>query len=154
MGLDMYLSARRFLWGSYGDQPRNKDDAIADAIRAAMPEVGTHQINYVEIEALYWRKANHIHQWFVDNVQDGRDDCGHYHADREQLTALAELCDRVMADRDRASELLPTTSGFFFGGTEYDEYYFKETQRTRDEIRALLDNPDLERWEFQYHSSW
>ena len=23
-----------------------------------------------------WRKANHIHQWFVQNVQDGNDDCG------------------------------------------------------------------------------
>lgn len=23
----------------------------------------------------YWRKANHIHKWFVDCVQDGEDDC-------------------------------------------------------------------------------
>ena len=23
----------------------------------------------------YWRKANQIHNWFVENVQDGEDDC-------------------------------------------------------------------------------
>ena len=26
----------------------------------------------------YWRKANQIHKWFVDNVQGGIDDCRPY----------------------------------------------------------------------------
>lgn len=25
-------------------------------------------------EVAYWRKANHIHNWFVQNIQDGIDD--------------------------------------------------------------------------------
>jgi hypothetical protein len=155
MGLDMYLSARRFLWTSWeGAEKRTRDDDIADAIRAAMPEIGKRDPKYVEIEAAYWRKANHIHAWFVDRVQEGTDDCGHYHVERESLDQLVTLCNEVLENRDRAGELLPTQSGFFFGGTEYDEYYFRQTEYTRDTLRALLDDPALETWEFQYHSSW
>ena len=109
MGLDMYLNARRFLWTGRGPQHRGKDDDVADAIRAAMPEMGSMRPKYVEVEAAYLRKANHIHQWFVDHVQEGNDDCGYYHVDREQLTELADLCDKVLEDRARANELLPTT---------------------------------------------
>ncbi len=36
---------------------------------------------------------------------------------------LLEVCKQVAADPSKAEELLPTQSGFFFGGTEYDEYY-------------------------------
>ena len=110
--------------------------------------------NYVTAEAAYWRKANAIHAWFVDNVQDGEDDCGHYPVYREQLAELADVCDKVLEDPSQANELLPTQSGFFFGSTEYDEWYRRNLEYTRDRIRALLDNPQLEGWEFQYHSSW
>ena len=154
MGLDMYLNARRFLWTGRGPQHRGKDDDVADAIRAAMPEMGSMRPKYVEVEAAYLRKANHIHQWFVDHVQEGNDDCGYYHVDREQLTELADLCDKVLEDRARANELLPTTDGIFFGGTEYGEYYYEQTAYTRDRIRELLGNEDLASWDFQYHSSW
>lgn len=41
----------------------------------------------------YWRKANAIHQWFVDNVQDGEDDC-QYHREvtEDDLIELRDLC--------------------------------------------------------------
>ena len=31
---------------------------------------------YEDNQIASWRKANAIHKWFVDNVQDGVDDCG------------------------------------------------------------------------------
>lgn len=41
---------------------------------------------------------------------------------------------------DKASYLLPTRDGFFFGGTEYDEYYFKDLEDTKDILeRAIAD---------------
>lgn len=41
----------------------------------------------------YWRKANHIHNWFVENVQDGEDDC-RYHGEvtKEDLEELLVSC--------------------------------------------------------------
>lgn len=44
----------------------------------------------------YWRKANHIHHWFVDNVQKGVDDCGIYVVHPVQLIDLLELCCKVL----------------------------------------------------------
>ena len=44
---------------------------------------GTWEDDHEEVG--YWRKANQIHKWFVDNVQDGVDDCGEYKVTKEQL---------------------------------------------------------------------
>lgn len=43
----------------------------------------------------YWRKANHIHGWFVENVQDGEDDCGTYEITRAHLQNLLDCCCKV-----------------------------------------------------------
>lgn len=152
MGLDMYLEARRFMW-VFSDG-EGKDADTVRKIREALPELGDMRVNYVTAEAAYWRKANAIHAWFVQNVQDGEDDCGHYHVSREKLEELASICNEVLEDMDKADELLPTQGGFFFGSTDYDGWYQRNLEYTRDRLRALLDDPKLEGWEFQYHSSW
>ncbi len=51
-----------------------------------------------------------------------------------------------------ASELLPTTSGFFFGSTDYDEFYFDDIKGTAEKLRALL-KEDGE-GSYYYSSSW
>lgn len=152
MGLDMYLTARKFLWVFHDG---SGDDAeAAKKIREIFPEMGDMRPSYVSAEAAYWRKANAIHGWFVRNVQDGEDNCGYYYVSREKLGELVSICNEILDDPEKASELLPTESGFFFGGTEYGEYYTAMLTYTRDRIGMLLGNPELEDWEFQYHSSW
>lgn len=74
--------------------------------------------------------------------------------DRKQLAELADVCDEVLKDISCAAELLPTASGFFFGSTDYDDRYQRNLQYTRDRLRDLLARPELEGWDFQYHSSW
>jgi hypothetical protein len=50
-----------------------------------------------------------------------------------------------------AEELLPSHSGFFFGSTEYDEWYFKDLTRTVEIIdRCLASKFDY----FEYQASW
>ena len=45
----------------------------------------------------YWRKANHIHKWFVENVQDGIDDCEyHNEVTKETLEELRDVCKKVL----------------------------------------------------------
>lgn len=46
--------------------------------------------------AIYWRKANAIHKWFVDNVQGGNDDCGIYEVDVNELARLHDACKEVL----------------------------------------------------------
>jgi hypothetical protein len=45
----------------------------------------------------YFRKHNMIHKWFVDNVQNGVDDCGRYVITVKDLNKLLDICNRIMA---------------------------------------------------------
>ena len=57
----------------------------------------------------------------------------------------------VLKDKNNAKKLLPTTSGFFFGGTDYDEYYFDECKRTVKLFEDLLKEKG---GDYYYSSSW
>lgn len=144
MGLDMYLSANKFLWNT----EKETKDKIAEALGMKDIDVQT-----VKCEAAYWRKANAIHKWFVDNCQGGKDECQNTELEREQLMELRDLCKKVLADHSLAEKLLPTQQGFFFGMYEYNEYYFQDLENTVTMIdKALATFPDG--WDFQYRSSW
>jgi len=108
----------------------------------------------VKFEVGYWRKANHIHTWFVKNVQDGEDKCDSYPVSKKQLLELKKQCLIVIKDKKKSDEILPTSEGFFFGGTEYDEFYFEELQRTAEMIDRCLNFDKDDEWGFEYRSSW
>lgn len=106
------------------------------------------------VEVGYWRKANHIHNWFVKNVQNGTDECDMYEVNKEKLIELRDVCKEVINNTTKAESLLPTQSGFFFGGVEYDELYFTKTQTTIDIINKVLEETDFEKDMITYRSSW
>jgi hypothetical protein len=55
-----------------------------------------NKITYIELSTAYRRKANAIHKRFVDNVQDGEDDCKDYYVSKEKLYKLVETCREVL----------------------------------------------------------
>ena len=165
MGLDMYLKCNsRPL-----TQRVHEGDPYGEYISDWYRRSGT---------VIYWRKANAIHKWFVDNVQGGNDDCGTYEVEWEQLTNLRDTCREVLADIGKATELLPPTEGFFFGSTEIDDWYRSDLEHTASEIDRIGDMlvdlpgnvrgrdgeplwyykviPEEPDWNvvFTYHSSW
>lgn len=143
MGLDMYLNAKRFLWMN--------ESELAEKVSEAFPELKGKRVKEVIVEALYWRKANAIHSWFVKNCQDGEDDCGNYWVGREQLEELRQLILEVLDTKDASK--LPPQAGFFFGSTEVDEWYWQDLRNTVEGLeRVMVEFPDD--WEFEYHSSW
>lgn len=145
MGLDMYLSARKYLWA---DSPLQIEvNKVTKDIR------GVLQAKQISFEAMYWRKANAIHNWFVNNVQDGEDNCAEYYVGREQLEELLDIIEQVLADTGLASELLPTTSGFFFGSTNIDEWYFQDLEETKERLTELMKD-QYKDFDFYYRSSW
>ena len=115
-------------------------------------EDGDYGAKEVSFSVAYWRKANQIHQWFVDHCQEGIDECQEAWVSREQLQELIDICKIVLGDMSRAEELLPTQSGFFFGGTDYDDWYFQDLEQTVRIIEDALELPSS--WEFEYRSSW
>lgn len=137
----------------------------------------------VSLHVGYWRKQNAIHSWFVRETQEGRDECQESYVSREDLVRLRDICRQILAtveygppivhegdqffplweektvtkiDADLAQELLPTRSGFFFGGTDLDDWYVTGLQKTADLIDILLDEktfPPCD-WRFYYQASW
>ena len=105
-------------------------------------------------EVAYWRKANAIHGWFVDNVQNGVDNCGYYEVTKEKLEELLLLTRAVLDYPKLAPKILPTREGFFFGSTEYDEYYFEDLRHTEKVLKKVLEETNWEREMVVYHSSW
>lgn len=92
-------------------------------------------------ELIYWRKANMIHSWFERKV--GKvENCERLDVSIEQLKQLKEDCLTVLNDHSKAKELLPTTSGFFFGSTEYDDWYFQDLEFTVKSLDKLFDDYD------------
>lgn len=116
-----------------------------------------------ELTVVEWRKANAIHRWFVENVQDGRDDYRRYPVTAERLRELLSRLDAVLAvgsiDRaglealedaeavETAKRLLPTVEGF------YGETYVRQLRHTRDTLEPVL-HPTPDDQVFTYWSSW
>lgn len=153
MGLDMYLLAKRYI------SPYDPADAeltkLAKEINFGDGTMGM-DIREVTFEAMYWRKANAIHRWFVENVQDGVDNCAEYYISTEKLTELRNLCKKVLEDPETAMELLPPKSGFFFGSTVIDEFFIDDLTSTVERFDYLLDLPEVKNHSVSlyYHSSW
>lgn len=128
------------------------------------------QYGYYRIsdEIGYWRKANCIHNWFVNNVQNGVDDCGNYEVSKNNLEKLLSICTQVkeiatlkdLPDRKvienayEVAAILPSCNGFFFGSTDYDEYYLQDIDYTIEVLEKVLKETDFDRYVVYYHSSW
>lgn len=160
MGLDMYLNRRTYVknWDHMSDA--EKHQITVKLNKKKHPYIKPKNISYITEEVGYWRKANHIHKWFVENVQNGVDECQESFPSFEQLKELLDLCEQVKKDPEKAGELLPTQSGFFFGGTEYDEWYMNDIDNTIKILKPLIKDAENKtegiRWspEFIYQSSW
>jgi len=157
MGLDMYLSGHRHIW-------RHTQEPQEDALRAALSKATGFKINQIKgvrLDLGYWRKANAIHNWFVTNVQNGEDNCREYYVSREKLQELKDACQKILSIAENgddwteeADEVLPPTEGFFFGDTNYNDYYLQDLKETIVIMDNILTDPALTEVDVTYQSSW
>lgn len=124
MGLDSYLLAKRLL-----DENEDKDSAAI--VTSAFPELGAigAAVSRVEVELGYWRSNRALHRWFVENVQNGTDDCSSYWVQRSQLLDFA-----MWVEKDSGMST-------------------PEIERTRKAITHALELPPVTWWIY-YESSW
>lgn len=157
MGLDSYLYKKNYVRQGEWVKPEFRTEVEVKTGGEIDKNIKPERIRYIVEEVAYWRKANQIHNWFVQNVQNGVDECQNSYVSREKLEELLDVCNKVIEDFNqtggiKASELLPTGSGFFFGSTEYDEWYFKDVTNTIEYLTEILEDESAD--EFEYYASW
>lgn len=112
MGLDMYLERTTDTYKRVGANNVYNED---------------HYITTLVAEQIgYWRKFNALHNFIVDKFNEGVDNCRPIDLYEEQVEKILETLKAVQADHSLAETLLPTGSGFFFGSTEYNDWYFAD----------------------------
>lgn len=179
MGLDMYLMKKLSVYGEFKHREVNKDE-ITITTNKRNYTFKANEVSEVTFQVLYWRKANAIHDWFVQNVQNGEDDCQEYWITRDKLVELRDVCKSTLDILDKADftihketdfltkeefeykvyevdeeelELQPK-AGFFFGSLNLDTWYYNDIKRTLDAINKelkLKEDPEIS---YHYHSSW
>jgi len=109
------------------------------------------------VEIGYWRKANAIHSWFVRECQAGVDECQETLVSSDKLLDLLakvwdilSLADTHMPWKATAAKTLPSQAGFFFGSTDYDNYYLDNLRNTENILlKAIKETEPI-----YYQSSW
>ena len=157
MGLDMYLYAKMYI----SVRELNEDEKSNEKFNKLVELSGLNKVFITTsstVEIGYWRKANAIHKYFVDKCASGKDECQEIYVDREELVKLKDICGQLSLTKDveQAKELLPPQSGFFFGSTEIDEYYFHGIEYTYNLLNKILEKipEDNYDYEFIYRASW
>ena len=173
MGLDMYLTANEYVSraardrnGLLPDTPKeNKLFTELSDRRPGWVDSAGYSGMSISYPIAYWRKANAIHNWFVQNVQDNRDECQKSYVSAQDLRDLREACEQVLATQNNSlvsvEEVAPDVglaplAGFFFGNVAYDEWYFEDLRYTVETINRLeavgvFDNA----WtDIEYQASW
>ncbi len=162
----MYLSATRYVFTSKytgTEEGRLLFKEVADKMGGTnflmgedcyqSTEMKLRSQFHMKLRIAYWRKANQIHKYFVDKCAGGKDECRPTYVEREDLEDLLNRCKTILEDHSKAEELLPTQSGFFFGSTEYDEWYFQDLEDTVPVLEKILKDAPKE-WEFEYQAYW
>ena len=162
MGLDQYLTAKKYVskW-DYSNDYKNKEvrQEFADLLPMDTPDItryGQFAGITIEYPVGYWRKANAIHNFFVQEVGEAVDDCREMYVHRDVLVELRSRCSDVLkADNmeEMAQEVgLETVSGFFFGDTEYGDWYKEDLKLTVEICDFVLALP--EEYSLHYQASW
>ena len=147
----MYLTKKTYVknWEHMKPEERHQITVLKDG---KPTKIKPDRVEEITEGIGYWRKANQIHRWFVENCQKHTDDCREYHVSRAKLEQLLTLVNTVLGEHSQAEILLPTQSGFFFGSEEYDADYFSDLMDTQKIIEtALAEDPE---GSYYYQSSW
>ena len=81
----------------------------------------------------YFRKVNCVYRYFEDKLTDET-----AWATKDESEDIVKRCSAVLENPDLAGELMPTRSGFFFGSTEYDKYYFSDLKDVRKQFKSFI----------------
>jgi hypothetical protein len=182
MGLDMYLSKKTYVKQWAHNRPEEKFDVEVKKGGEIFKSIKPERVSYVIEEVAYWRKFNALHAWFIQQCADGVDECQPIYVSSGKIRELLETLQKVKCilessqskkaqtesvllngeeslvetdvnkNIEELENLFPTAAGFFFGSTEYDEYYEREVSETIELIESLLEEEG--NTDYEYQASW
>ena len=97
----------------------------------------------------YFRKVNFLIPFF-----GYEENCSNIEIDKYQVEDLIEACKEVLANHDKASFLLPTQAGLFFGSTDYDDLYFDDVQNVKEKFEEVLADFNMDEDILIMHCWW
>lgn len=119
-----------------------EDDNFVNVSKETLKEYGCEfkdLLIYDTEELAYFRKNNWLRKFIVDNTDYEDDyDCVYLRVTRDLLKTLLNDINNVLDNNSKAEELLPTQSGFFFGSTEYDRWYFNDLGNSKEKIQRII----------------
>lgn len=144
MGLDMYL-----IEVPKEELPKDFDDYIQKDEKAY-----EKSSNYGRVVAV-WRKANMIHNWFCGHCEELENEVL-YKVTLDNLKELLETIEDVLESKkvSTARRELPTCSGFFYGSTEYDDWYWEYLKDSKKYIEDVINSFDPDTDGLIYYASW
>lgn len=164
MGLDMYLEARKYVSKIDNKATTDYDNPVLTEnykmVLELFPENANEYSDFagaeVSLNIGYWRKANAIHGWFVENCAAGVDECQPIHVNPDKLRELRAIAEHLLENRTEAEarKHLAPAQGFFFGTYEIDEWYWNDLERTKkilDKAITLAEDNDCG---IVYQASW
>ena len=164
MGLDMYLEARKYVSKIDSKATTDYENPVLTAdyktVSAFFPDWAGDDTGFAGAEVSmnigYWRKANQVHQWFVDNCAEGEDDCKPVFVSADKLRELRATTEHLLANRtdEEALKLLAPSQGFFFGTYEIDEWYWADLERTVKILDKAIRLAEDEDCSIYYQASW
>ena len=92
---------------------------------------------YCDAYDMYYRKVNFLYAFFAEALTD--EQCV---VTKHDVETIISHCKEVLADHSLAEKLLPTQSGFFFGSTDYNEWYFKDVEYVLEQFTKYLEGWD------------
>lgn len=141
MGLDMSLYREIQLKGKMEITDRGVREVVGED--GAKPSVRN--------EVCYWRKFNALHKYFNEHFNEHyNDNCVDMYMSiddiKELLALVKKIKGEIKTDEDgnitnpKVCEELPTEEGFFFGSTEYDEYYVSQLDNTIRQLEEVIND--------------
>jgi hypothetical protein len=112
MGLDMYLQGHKFKYGS-----AEVEDGFP--VKTKILELG------------YWRKHPNLHGYIVQAFAEGRDECQDIDLGAQDIKNIISAIE---------GDVLPATSGFFFGTSESGKAQRKRDVAVFTKALAWLEN--------------
>jgi hypothetical protein len=142
---EIFLLLKPFIKYTFDENAIRKCDAnkLADSV-ASIYET------YATFEDMYYRKVNSLYAYFANRL-----DCEQSIVTKADVEDILDRANKVILAHDDSvsAELLPTQSGFFFGSTSYDEWYYSDVEDIHREFTKYLEDwtDDTIGW---VHFSW
>jgi hypothetical protein len=165
MGLDSYLYKKTYVQNWELDSPEEKY-SVEVKKGGFNSKIKPERISYIIEQVGYWRKFNALHGYIVDTFASGEDNCQQIYLDNYNLIQILDtlkqakdILDSDASDEvksDKLSDVFPICEGFFYGSTDYGDYYAECVDDTILLLMDLIDECDDDNYShsFYYQASW